>query len=158
MKDKIFEESRRYHLLTIGFLRTIKNNFNMSEAFRLAKESFTNYMIEYYDLILFGTNPYSQERFDKFRDHYKNAASRNSYLQIIISTPNILKVHYHRCPFVEVMKHYDLKEFSYAYCLSDPGFTEVVLPGVRFQRENLISKGDRYCNHTWIFEEVNQII
>lgn len=131
----------------------LKNNFGHKKAFQLAVEGFSNYMAEYYNLILEDTQPYSQKRFDKFRKHYAKVASRIPYMQIIHSSKNILKARFKRCPFSEVMKHYRLKGFSYAFCLSDPAFTKKVLPGVKFRRKSLISKGGRYCDNTWIFKE-----
>jgi len=152
MKDRIFRESLERHLMTIGFLQMLKDNFGSQEALKLAREGFKNYMIEYYNLVLSKTRPHSQGRFDKFRRHYVKLASRSSYLRIVKSTPEILEVHFKRCPFSEVMKQYKLKNFSYAFCLSDPAFTKAVLPGVKFRRNNLISKGAKFCDNTWLFK------
>lgn len=151
--DELFEQSRKHHLSTVGFLTILKNNFSHEEAFKLAIDSFTNYMVKYYELILTATEPGSQERFDKFRNHYAECAVDRDYLHIIESKPNILRVRFERCPFSEVMTEYNLDEFSYAFCLSDLAFTKEVLPGVKFHRGHVIAKGDKYCDHTWIFEK-----
>lgn len=150
MCDRIFEDSRKRHLMTVGFLKMLKDNFVFEEAFDLASQGFANYMIGYYNLVLSDTESGSQERFEKFRAHYSQLASESPYLQIVESAPGILKACFTRCPFVEVMKHYDLEQFSWAFCLSDAAFTEAVLPGVRFLRSHTISKGDDCCDHTWV--------
>ena len=63
----------------------------------------------------------------------------------------MLRVKYKRCPFFEVMGKHGLDDFSYAFCLSDIAFTEAVLPGVEFSRENMIVKGSDYCDYAWTF-------
>ncbi len=155
MCDKIFENSRKHHLITVGFLQMLQSNFNHKKAFKLATETFTNYMVEYYKLVLVDTNPSTQERFDKFRQHYEKVALKTPYLKIIESNTNILKTYYKRCPFFEVMKQHNLDNFAYAFCLSDPAFTKKVLTDVEFHRKHVISKGDRYCDNTWIFNMKN---
>lgn len=153
-QDKVLEQSRQKHLITAAFLKTLKNNFSHGKAFQLALEGFTNYMVLYYELVLQGTQPGSQERFDRFRRHYKEGARRSSYFRIIESKPDLVRVQYKRCPFSEVMKENDLEDLSYAYCLSDAAFTERLFPGVKFSRKHVIIKGDRYCDHTWIFQGI----
>jgi len=149
--DSILEKSREKHLISIGFLKAIKNNFDKDVSFRLAKEGFSNYMVEYYRLILDSTKPNSQERFDRFRKHYEYLANKSSYFHIVESTEYILKVRFDRCPFAELMKLYGLEEFTYAFCLSDIEFTKELLPSVKFDRKCLISKGDDFCDNTWLY-------
>ncbi|MFH1581688.1 MAG: L-2-amino-thiazoline-4-carboxylic acid hydrolase [Pseudomonadota bacterium] len=149
--EKTIELSK--YLSTIGFLKMLKRRFSSEEAFELAKEGFANFMIESYKLILGETKPNSQDRFDRFRDHYEEAAAKKPYVSIITSEPKILKVRFDRCPFSEALAHYHLGDMVYAFCLSDPAFTKVVLPGVRFERSHEIAKGSDHCDHTWIFEK-----
>ena len=151
--DKIFEETKKSHLITIGFLKALKNRHGFEEAFKVASDAFANYMIEYYRLVLSATTPGLQERFDKFREHYRDYAGKKNYIKIIRSDPNILEVRFDRCPFVEVMAEYGLSGFSCAFCLSDSAFTKEILPGVKFQRNCEIAKGDKFCNPTWLFRK-----
>lgn len=150
-KDEIFEQSRARHLITVGFLKALKDNFSRDLAFKIALQGFINYMTEYYNLVLKSTEKGSQERFNRFRRHYEEYAAKCPYCNIEESTPTVLKVRYTRCPFAEVLSEYNLYNFAYAFCLSDPAFTKNVLSGVKFYREHEIVKGDSYCDHTWIF-------
>ena len=137
--------------MTVSFLTSLKNNLDPETAFQIAVDSFKNYMKNYYKLVLGMTKEGSQKRFDTFRKHYERYAEKSTYCHIIESTSKTLKVKFDRCPFVEVMGEYGLSEFSYAFCLSDPAFTQELLPGVAFHREHLIAKGDSICDHTWTY-------
>ena len=75
----------------------------------------------------------------------------NSYIEIIKSQPDILEVRFERCPFDEVMREYNLTDLTHAFCLSDYAFTEALLPGVELHRTHEIAKGDKFCDHKWIF-------
>ena len=110
-------------------------------------------MTSLYNNLLASTKKGSQERFDKFRQFYEEYAEKTSYLKIIKSTPSILRVKYERCPFVEILQDMDLDDLAYAFCLSDPAFTQNVLPKVRFSRTGEISQGNDYCDNTWEFEK-----
>lgn len=157
MQDKIFEQSRQRHLLTVGFLTTLKKNFDKKTAFRLAAESLSFYMLYYYQEIFKGTMPGSQQRFNAFRKHYEQYANKSTYLHIVTSTPTTLKVQYDRCPLTEVMKVYDLSEFSSAFCLSDPAFTKKLLPEVTFHRCCTIAQGARCCDQAWVYKRVKAL-
>jgi len=152
-RDDVFEQSRQQHLLTVGFLTTLKNHFDSKTAFQLACDSFNTYMIQYYQHVMRGTKLGSQQRFNAFRKHYEQYAKKTTYCHIIASTSTVLKVRYDRCPFHELMNAYDLSMFTYAFCLSDHAFTKVVLPGVTFRRQSVIAKGKLFCNHTWIYKK-----
>ncbi len=151
---KPHEKARERHLITVGFLTALKDNFEHERAFKIAAEAFGNYMTFYYTDILSSTREGSQERFDKFRKHYEEYAQKSDYIKIIKSTPHILKIQYERCPFSEIMAEYNLSDLAYAFCLSDYVFTEKVLPKVRLQRDSVIIKGDKYCDHTWTYTEI----
>ena len=148
-----YEKTRERHLMTVGFLTALKENFGHERAFETAAQAFGNYMTFYYTNILSSTKEGSQERFDKFRRHYGEYAKNSDYIKIIKSTPNMLKVQYNRCPFSELMAEYDLSDLAYAFCLSDYVFTEKVLPNVKLQRSHVIIKGDKCCDHTWTYPE-----
>jgi predicted ArsR family transcriptional regulator len=150
-KDNVYRKAEQGHLMTIAFLSALKNSVDSEKAFEIATRGFTNYMINYYNIVLDSTIPGTQERFDKFREHYEGAAKKSSYLEIIKSESGVLKVRFNRCPFSEVMVEYGLSEYSSAYCLSDYAFTEECLPGVKFSRNHEIVKGDNYCDHTWMY-------
>lgn len=150
-RDEIFEQSRQKHLMTVGFLTSLKDNLDPETAFQIAVDSFNNYMRNYYQLVLGTTKEGSQERFDAFRKHYESYAKKSTYCHIIESTPTTLKVKFDRCPFAEVMGEYGLSELTYAFCLSDPAFTEELLPCVAFHREHVIAKGYPICDHTWTY-------
>lgn len=139
--------------MTAAFLSALKRNLSHEEAFQIAAQGFSNYMISYYELILSSTEKGSQERFDRFRQHYENYATNTTYITIIESNPDVLSVHFDRCPFAEVMAEYEVDDLSYAFCLSDYAFTAKLLPGVRLRRAHEIVKGDAYCDHTWIFQK-----
>ncbi len=158
VKDEMFEQSRQRHLITMGFLTALKNNLDSKTAFRIAAEGFSNYMKNYYKLMLGKTKPRSQERFDTFRKNYENYAKKSTYCHIIESTPTTLKLRFNRCPFVEVMKEYNLSDFACAFCLSDPAFTEELLPSVTFHRKHVIAKGDKFCDHTWTYMKPKETI
>lgn len=148
-----YEKNRERHLMTVGFLTALKENFEHERAFEIAAQAFGNYMTFYYTHILSATEEGTQERFDKFRQHYEKYAQKSDYIKIIKSTPQILKIHYNRCPFSEIMAEYNLSDLAYAFCQSDYVFTKKVLPNVKLQRDNVIIKGDKYCDHTWIYPE-----
>lgn len=151
-KDEIYLKKRKDSLPTISFMKAIMKNLDFNKAFKITEEAFSNYMTSLYEDILEGTEEGSQERFNKFRRFYEDYASKTSYLEIIKSNKNILKVKYNRCPFFEVCKVNGLQDLVYAFCLSDPGFTRKVLPNVTFSREKVIAKGDNYCDNTWNFK------
>ncbi len=152
-KDDIYQKSFRNHLMTIGFLEALKDNLDSELAFMIACKGFTNYMNHYYNLVLKGIPKGSQRRFDRFREHYTNYALNCEYIQIVQSNTDILKVHYTRCPFVEIMTDFELHEFSRAFCLSDCEFTRSLLPGVVFTRTQEIASGGSFCDHTWSFKK-----
>lgn len=152
-RDDIFEQSRIRHLITVGFLAALKEKCDPEQAFEIAALGFANYMVNYYKLVLASTRIGSQERFDRFRQHYEEYARTSNHIKIVKSEPAILSVRYERCPFAEVMAEYGVDPFLYAFCLSDYAFTEKVLPGVFLHRDHEIAKGDDYCDHTWIFQK-----
>ena len=151
-KDEIFQKKKEESLPTVSFLKAINKNFDQETAFNVAFEAFTYYMTCLYEGILSSTKEGSQERFDKFREFYEEYAEKTPYCEIEESTPNMLKAKFLRCPFFEVLKEENLEDFGYAFCLSDPAFTEKVLPKVNFTRKHVISKGDSYCDNTWEFK------
>ena len=152
-KDNVYRKAEQGHLITIAFLSALKSSVDSEKAFEIATRGFANYMINYYNIVLASTKPGTQERFDRFRKHYEEAAKKSSYLEIIKSESDALRVRFNRCPFFEVMVEYGLSEYSSAYCLSDYAFTEECLPGVQFSRNHEIVKGDNYCDHTWMYKK-----
>lgn len=156
-QDGVFEQSRKGHLMTVGFLTALKQNFDPETAFGVAVDGFSSYMTNYYKLVLGKTEKGSQRRFDTFRKHYENYAKKSDYIRIVESTPRILKVRFDRCPFAEVLKKYKLVEFTYAACLADATFTKELLPCVSFHREHVIAKGDTFCDHTWIYKHPKKL-
>ena len=150
-RDEIYKKKKQESLTMISFLTTLKENLEPDKAFNIALKAFTRYMIGIYENVLVSTKIGSQERFDKFRVFYEDYAEKTPYLKIIETTPNILKVKYERCPFFEILKDLGLDDLAYAFCLSDPAFTEKLLPGVKFSRTNTIAKGGIYCDNTWEF-------
>jgi L-2-amino-thiazoline-4-carboxylic acid hydrolase-like protein len=106
-------------------------------------------MISIYEEVLEGTTPESQERFDKFREFYENHPKTSPYCEILESSKQLLKVVFHRCPHVEILKNEDLFEFAESSCLSDIAFTERLLPGVKFTRESSIREGSEGCIMKW---------
>ena len=158
IKDEIFDQSLQRHRMVVGFLQTLKENFDFETAFKLASEGFKNYMINYYSNVIGENEVDNQKRFNKFRKHYEKCSEISPYLKIIESNPSILKVKYERCPFMEVLDYFQLTEYSYAFCLSDPAFTKELLPGVTFIRNKVIAKGDKFCDHTWKFDNKDKEI
>ncbi len=154
-RDEIYSQKKNETLTAQSFLAVLKKKLDKDTAFKIAKEAFEMYMTSLYKSILSLTKEGSQERFDKFRQFYEEYAEKTPYLIIIESTSTILKVKYERCPFFEVLEEMDLGEMAYAFCLSDPGFTEKVLPGVKFSRTYEIAKGGPYCDNTWEYEKPN---
>jgi predicted ArsR family transcriptional regulator len=149
IKDEIFNKSLNKHLITVGFIKALENNLDPKLAYDIASEAFSNYMKEYYRIILGSTEKGSQERFDTFRKHYERYSTKSSYIQIVESTSRILRIKFNRCPFSEVMEEFGLSKFTHAFCLSDLAFTRELLPGVTFQRDHVIAEGDSFCNHSW---------
>ncbi len=154
--DKFLDEKRKNSLMIIGFLSAIKENLPSELAFKVACEAFSKYMIRLYTNVLATTEKGSQERFDKFRVYYEEYAQNTPYLEIIESNSRTLRVKYNRCPFYEILKENDLEDLAYAFCLSDPAFTEKVLPGVRFTRSQEIAMKGTYCDNTWEFFAQNK--
>jgi len=152
IKDEIFNKKKQQSITAQSFLAALKANLDHEQAFKIATEAFTQYMTKTYEKVLTGTKEYTQERFDRFRKFYEDYASNSPYIDVVESTETILKVKYSRCPFYEILIDEDLDDLAYAFCLSDAGFTENVLPGVIFSRENEIVKGSKYCDHTWKFK------
>ena len=137
--------------MTAAFLCALKASLSHEKAFEIAAKGFANYMINYYELILSSTRKGSQERFDRFRQHYEKHAAESDYVKIVKSRPHILEVRFERCPFAEVMREYNLADLTHAFCLSDYAFTEELLPGVELHRTHEIAKGHNFCDHIWIF-------
>jgi predicted ArsR family transcriptional regulator len=152
-KDEVYRKAEQGHLITVSFLSALKSSFDYEKAFEVAIRGFANYMINHYNIILVSTTPGTQERFDKFRELYKDGASKSGYMDVIESNSEVLRVRFSRCPFFEVMKEYGLSEFASAYCMSDYTVTEECLPGVKFSRNHEIVKGDNYCDHTWMYKK-----
>ncbi len=153
-KDEIFKKKKIETLTTQSFLAALKENLDSETAFKIARDAFENYMTNLYSNILASTKEGSQERFDKFRRFYEEYAEKTPYLKIIESTPSILKVKYERCPIVEILEDMDLADLAYAFCLSDPAFTQNVLPGVKFSRTGEIARGGAYCDNSWEYKKL----
>ena len=149
--DEIYKQTRTRHLLTAGFLSALQRNCVPETAMKIAEQAFARFMIKNYESLLAGTLPGSQERFDRFRVNYEEAAAIKGYITIVTSEPSLLAVRFSRCPFFEVMEDEGVGEFAQAFCLSDYAFTEKVLKGAEFSREHEITKGDLFCDHTWHF-------
>lgn len=149
--DEIYKQARARHLLTAGFLSALQSNCVPDMSMKIAEQAFARFMIKNYESFLSGTPPGSQERFDRFRANYEEAAAIKDYITIVTSEPSMLAVRFSRCPFYEVMREEGVGEFATAFCLSDYAFTEKVLKGVEFSRKNEITKGDLFCDHTWRF-------
>ena len=153
-KDDILRKKKLESRKTQSFLAALKENLDSETAFKIAKDAFEKYMTNFYGNILASTEEGSQERFNKFRRFYEEYAEKTPYLKIIESTPIILKVKYERCPFVEILRDMDLAELAYAFCLSDPAFTQNVLPGVKFSRTGEIARGAAYCDNIWEYKKL----
>jgi len=153
-EDKIFRNKEIESLKIISFLKALDVNLNFDVAFKISCDAFNRYMINYHENALNRTQKGTQERFDEFRKLYKDYSKKSPYVKIIESTPQKLKVKYLRCPFHEVLTKHALEKFTYSFCLSDPVFTNDVLPNVKFSRDHVIAKGDDFCDHTWEFDMV----
>ncbi len=153
-KDEIFKQKKLETLTAQSFLAALKENLDNDTAFKIAKDAFEHYMTSLYNNILISTKEGSQERFNKFRQFYEEYAEKTPYLRIIESTPSILRVKYERCPFVEILQDMGLDDLAYAFCLSDPAFTQNVLPGVKFSRTGEIARGHAYCENIWEYEKL----
>lgn len=151
-KDDLYLKKEEESLSTISFLKALKENLDSDTAFKIAQKAFSKYMISYYEKVLDSTKEGSQRRFDRFREFYEDYAKKTAYLEIIESSPTRLQVKYKRCPFYEILDDLDMGDLAYAFCLSDIGFTEVVLPGVEFSREYEIARGGPYCDNSWEFK------
>lgn len=151
-KDDILNTKREESITAVSFLKALKRNLNDDTAFKIALEAFTIYMTSLYENVLKLTKKGSQERFDCFRAFYENYSKKTPYLTVFESSSIILKVQYNRCPFYEILEKEDLKDIALSFCMSDPAFTEIVLPGFKFSRKQIIAKGDSYCDHTWKFK------
>lgn len=151
-EDEIIEEKKQNSLTARSFLAALKEHLSPEKAFEIACSAFTRYMTGVYERVLSSTKLGSQERFDRFREFYEDYAQKTPYLDIIESNETILRVKYTRCPFFEISKDEGLGELAYAFCLSDPAFTQNVLPNVRFSRNFTIAKGDTFCDNTWEFK------
>ncbi|MHA2225641.1 MAG: L-2-amino-thiazoline-4-carboxylic acid hydrolase [Candidatus Hodarchaeales archaeon] len=150
-KDTIYKQKKEQLLSTVSFLTALKENLDHDTAFKIASDAFTKFMTAYYENILSSYEKGSQERFDHFRKSYEQFSEKTPYCDIIDSSSTVLKVKYTRCPFFEVLKDQELENLAYTFCLSDPAFTEKVLPGVIFTRDHEIVTGGEYCDHTWNF-------
>ena len=149
--DEVYKQAKARHLLTAGFLSALQSNCVPEMAITISEQAFARFMIKNYESVLAGTCLGSQERFDRFRAHYEDAATARKYMTIVASEPSLLAARYSRCPFYEVMKEEGVGELAPAFCLSDYTFTEKVLPGVKFSRMHEITQGDSFCDHTWRF-------
>ena len=152
--DTILENKREELIVTISFLKALKENLDPNTAFNIACKAFANYMIKVYSKVLGSTKPYSQERFDKFREFYEEHAKNTPYLKIIESNPNFLSVRFERCPFYEILIENDIQELGFSFCLSDLAFTKKLLPGVKFSRTSEIAKGGAYCDNNWEYKSI----
>jgi len=148
-KDEIYNKRKAESLITVSFLSALKKNLKPDLAFTIASDAFTRYMVSIYEEVLGETEIGSQKRFDCFREFYEEHSKKTPYLEILESTPSVLRVKYNRCPFFEILSDYNLEELAYSFCLSDPAFTKEVLPGVKFSRSCEIAKGFQYCDNTW---------
>jgi hypothetical protein len=151
-KDKIFHEKKLAALPTIGFLKALRDHTDKKEAFRIAEKAAANFMIAHYGNILRDTDAGTQERFDVFRRYYEKYPEISPYCEILESTPTKLRVVYNRCPWAEILYEENLFLFAPAYCASDRAFTEKLLPGVSYSRNENIVKGHNSCHHVWCFD------
>lgn len=152
-EDEVYEKKKEESLTARSFLAALKEHLDPEKAFEVARSAFARYMTGVYERVLSSTKPGTQERFDCFREFHAEYAKITPYLEILESNETVLKVVYHRCPFFEISRDEGLGELAYAFCLSDPTFTQNVLPGVKFSRNKIIAKGDGYCDNTWEFKK-----
>ncbi len=150
IQDNILKDKRNALLSTIGFLKALEKNLSKDLAYKIAVQAAANFMIMHYENILKGTEPGKQERFDAFRRYYENYPSISPYCEVIESKPNYLKVNFHRCPVAEILYQENLFHFASAFCKSDKAFTDALLPGVKFNRNSDIVKGDIACIMSWL--------
>ncbi len=136
-------------LSTLSYLRAIDSNLPVQKAIEIADFAAANYLITYYEEVFIGTKPASQQRFDRFREHYLQHSLISSYCEVIESTKTYLKIQFFRCPFVEILEDEKLIHFAESSCKSDQAFTEKLLPGVKFNRISSIVTGENKCIMEW---------
>ncbi|WKZ71063.1 MAG: L-2-amino-thiazoline-4-carboxylic acid hydrolase [Melioribacteraceae bacterium] len=148
-RDKVYLEKKKNLLSTLSFLKAIDSNLPLQKAIEIADYAAANYLITYYEEVFDGTEPASQQRFDRFREHYLQHSLKSSYCEVIESTETYLKVQFLRCPFVEILDDEKLLHFAESSCKSDQAFTEKLLPGVKFNRLSSIVAGEQKCIMEW---------
>ena len=152
IKDKIFNEKKVALKSTIAFLRATKKLLAPDVALEISREAAANYMIMVYEEVFSGTKAGTQERFDAFRANYEKHPEKSPYCKILISTPELLKVRFDRCPYAEILLSMDLFEYAEGSCISDRIMTEKLMPGVKFFRETSIVEGQESCIMSWEYK------
>ncbi len=149
IKDEIFYKKKKETAPTLCFLKALKLKLSINEAIEIADAAASEYMIQYYEDIFKDINEKTQERFNKFREHYERYPNQSPYCEVLESGSNVLKVRYNRCPLRDVLICEGLGEFAFSFCKSDATFTERLLPGVKLTRECSIVSGDKHCIMRW---------
>ncbi len=154
-KDNLFLEKKNNLKSTISFLKAIKEILPLDMAIEVSNKAASNYMISIYEDVLEGTNPDTQQRFDRFREFYEAHPKKSPYCDIMESSTSILKVRFNRCPHAEILMSEDLFQFANSSCLSDNVMTDSLLPGIVFSRESSIVNGSSTCIMKW--EKLNKV-
>jgi hypothetical protein len=149
VKDEIFHAKKKALKSTLSFLKAIKERLPESQAIQVADTAAASYMIETYAKVFEGTEPETQERFDRFRSFYESHPKTSPYCEIMESTTTTLKVKFSRCPHAEILSSENLFEFANSSCLSDIALTKELLPGVTFTRESSFVNGNKDCVMEW---------
>lgn len=151
--DPIFLEKQNNMKSTVAFLRAIKKHLEAEQAALIVNEAAANYLIAVYEDVLKGTIPGKKDRFNAFRNYYEKYSDACAYCEVLVSKDDFLKVKYGRCPNAEILKSLNLFEFATASCLSDKVMTEILLPGVEFNRESSIVAGQDVCIMSWSYRD-----
>jgi len=141
------KEINYMNITRLSFIKAIVK-YAPKISHEIIRDAFKDYMIGVYKEVFEGTEPKSQKRFDQLREFIKDNL-QEGYLELIESTSHKIKIKYLKCEFIECLEDNNLREFGTDFCMSDEGFTEELLPEIKFTRKHCIEKGDEYCDNCW---------
>ncbi|UCD17795.1 MAG: L-2-amino-thiazoline-4-carboxylic acid hydrolase [Candidatus Zixiibacteriota bacterium] len=131
------------------FLQAAVETLGRDRAREVATEAFDKYAFDRF--VTFYNDIPRAERWQVFRDNVRKYAGLGFYT-VEKDTDNMIKIHYHRCIFLEIFRDFGLEDFVPLYCDTDFTTCRKIDPDISMIRTMTLADGDPYCDHCWQYK------
>ncbi len=151
MKDALYEQVRNELKLAIYFAKEMIEELGKEHALKIIGKAYQKYSNDIFSEPYLGIP--MEERFVKFKENLKAESKRDKSFSIIEASDKHIKVRFHRCPYFEVYKDYEIPEVCQKFCNGDFEAFRKIHPKLKVTRNHEIAYGDALCDHCWTLEE-----